>query len=242
MEEINDELLGRLQGYMDWAAEVSWHKHRQDSIKQQIFQTLKKSPSFDKQLFDILVDIHRKQEPLHEQNITVCAEIHDTVHAVKLLFANTHAELFAANALVAAAQVRDSSTMVHDYVAKQSRLVKATSAETCSDFLPQILFLQNKEQLESAKLKSAVKNMASASHAVLVHVKKNYFVRLKKLACDEQYHHDHNNIFVAVYALGMCSKIPLALAGLSHPKLESAHQSFADAVIGKNERTVYLRR
>ena len=232
MEEINDELLGRLQGYIHWAAEVSWHKQRHDAAKQKALQKLQKHPYYDKLLFDTLVDIHRKQEPLHEQNAAVCAEIHDTVNAIKVLLANTHTELFVDNALIAAAQLRDSSSIVYDCVAKQSKLVKAATAETCDDFLPQILFLWNKEKAESMKVNCTVHDMAAASHKVLTHMKKNYFVRLKKLAAQQQFHQDHQQIFVAVYALGMCSKIPMILTGISHPEVENAHVSFAKTVLG----------
>lgn len=211
MEEVNGELLGRLQGYVNWASEVVWHKQKHDSLKQQSVKILKKQrkKGYDvhaqllKQLSDVVA---RKQVPLHEQNVHVHEDIRETMNLLKIMFSKAHAELFVEDAVYASESMHEHAVLLHDAICKQALLLKAVSQQTYDDVVPQVIFLCEKEAEIKQKLQYHAEQVSQSSVKVLLHINENYFVRMKKLALDHQYIEDQRQVFVAGYALALCSK------------------------------------
>lgn len=220
MEELNVELLGRLQGYVNWSSEIVWHKQKHDSLKQQSLQHLKKhqkkgykiNAQLLKQLSDIVV---KKQVPLHSQKVHVHDDIKETMNILKSVFIKTYPELFVEDAVYVSERMYEHAILLHDAVSRQALLLHALNQDTYEDVLPQLFFLCDKEIGERQKLQAYAQDVLVSSARVLAHMNNNYFVRMKKLASDSQYIEDHRQLFVAAYALALCSRALATLYDVS---------------------------
>jgi len=238
MEELNPELLGRLQGYCEWAAEMSWHKQRQSAAKKGFFDTLQNQQSKG---FDINAEILgkvsalvlQKQVPFHQQTVQVHEDIHETMTALKTLFKDMHTELFVEDAAYAVGKMHEHAVVLHDTVSKQGALFKAMGHKTYADYFSQILYLYDKEGDTEEKLKFFATDALKSTHIILKHVNENYFVRMKKLAVDSQYIEDHRELFVAVYAVGLCSRALATLYGLPPDDVKKTEELFLNDIIQK---------
>ncbi len=225
MEELNPELLGRLHGYCEWAAEVSWHKERHDAAKKEFLTQLKKQQKsgFQKNagiLSRASALVAQKQVPFHRQNVHVNEDIHETMNALKFLFMDMHAELFFEDVVYSSEKMHEHAVVLHDVVSRQAALFRAISHHTYVDYLSQILFLYDKEANIWEKLKKYAGESLKSSHTILKHVNGNYFVRMEKLAANQQYIEDQRPLFVATYAVGLCSRALGMLYGLPGEDLD----------------------
>ena len=239
MEELNPELLGRLLGYCEWAAEVSWHKQRHDAAKKEFLTQLEKQKKsgFQKNaeiLGKVSTLVVQKQVPFHKQNVHVHEDIHETMNALKPLFMDMHAELFVEDAVYAAEKMHEHAVLLQDTVSSQAALFKAIGHQTYADYLPQILFLYDKEVESEEKLKDFAADAAKSSNIILKHMNDNYFVRMKKLAADQQYIEDHRQLFVASYAVGLCSRALGMLYGLPGDELKVTEDVFLKNIVQKH--------
>ncbi len=211
MDEVNHELVGKLHGYVQWAAEEVWHKDKNNSQKKQCLDYLRKhkklrfeaAASVIKELCDVVA---KKQVPFHDQKLSVHEDLRETMIAIKTVFGQAYAELFVENALYATEMMHGYALELHGVITRQAQLLVAVNKDTYEDYVQQVLYLYGKEQELDEKLQQYAEQAAISSTQVLEHLNQNYFGRMEKLAKDNTYIQDQAPVFIAGYALALCSR------------------------------------
>ena len=228
---MDTETLGKLHGYIQWAADVHWNKEEQDAHKREVLALLEqhRDTGFVANaltLQELRMLVNRKQVPLHAAKKEVSLDIKDTVEEIQPYFQKMHIELFAQDILHAVRRVYENSLIVHDSLLRQARLIQALTVQTFDELLPHIFFLYRKECHLQNQIQQHVSDINRHSFYIISHLNKNYFQHLAKLTTDSKFRQDHHDIFVASYILSLCSRALAQEYGISYEKLASAEATY----------------
>lgn len=231
MDALDDETIGRLQGYVQWGADACWHKKAQEAEKEKACSQLKqqKQAGFgvNKEfLQEIKALVGKKQLPLYEMKSQVYEDMKETLSAMKPSFHNMHAELFMADAVYAAERIHDNSIMLFDVLKRQEKLLQAITPETFEELVQHFLFLYEKEQKLQQKNKEHSSDMSSQAVRILEHLQQNYFERLASVSKEKEFYQTHQDIFLAAYLLSVCSRAIGNVQGIETAALRDAEAAF----------------
>ena len=228
---LNTELVGRLHGYVQWAADIYWNKQEHHAHKSDVITLLKEKRALgfeaNKPLLQELKQvIERKQIPAHQQKMHVYYDIKETVNALKPHFRNMHAELFVDDAAFAAERLHENVVILADIVKRQAKLVNALTSVTYDELLPQIMYLYEKEKDVEKAMAVHAGEMHAKSHHVLKHLNSNYFGRMKEITTDKKFRQDHHDLFVAGYLLDVSSRAVAHVHGITTNAAKDSEEAF----------------
>lgn len=235
MDALDDETIGRLQGYVQWGADVSWHKKTQEAEKEKACSQVKqqKQEGFEANkefLQEIKAIVAKRQLPLYEMKSQVYEDMKEVLSAMKPSFHNMHAELFMADAVYAAERIHDNSIILFDVLKRQEKVLGAVTAETFEELVPHLLFLHEKEQKLQQKNKEHSIDMSSQSVRILEHLQQNYFERLASLSREKEFYQAHQDIFLAAGVLSICSRAIGNVQGIDIAALRNAEAAFVQNI------------
>ncbi len=228
---MDAEVLGKLHGYIQWAAEVQWNRREHDVHKREVMALLNqhKDAGFvgnAMTLEELRHLVHGKQLPLHESKKQVYLDIKDTITDIFPLFRNMHAELFLKDILFSMTRVHENTLGIHDSLQRQEKLIGALTPQTFEELLPHIMYLYGKEVQLQQQNEAHVADMHKKTVRIMGHLNKNYFKTLKKVSADPKFKEDHHDLFVASYMLSLCSRTMTQEYGLASQDLAAVENSF----------------
>lgn len=228
---MDAEVLGKLHGYIQWAAEMQWNRREHDIHKRETIALLNqhKKAGFvgnAMTLQELRRLVHGKQLPLHESKKQVSLDLKDTITDIFPLFCNMHAELFLKDILFSITRVHENNLGVHDTLERQVKLIAALTEQTFEELLPHILYLYGKEVQLQEQNQTHVMDVHKKTVRVIEHVNKNYFKTLKKLNDNPKFREDHHDLFVAAYMLSLCSRTLTQEYGVPSQDLTSIENEF----------------
>lgn len=232
---MDDETIGRLQGYVQWGADAYWNKKAQEAEKQKACSQVKQQKQAGFQankefLQEIKKNVTKKQLPLYEMKSQVYEDIKERLASIKPFFHNMHAELFLADAVYATERIHDNSMMISDVLKRQEKLLHAITSETFEELAPHILFLYEKEQRLQQKNKEHSVELSFQTMRILGHLYQNYFERLASLNKEKQFHEDHKDLFLAAWVLSMCTRAMGNAQGIETTALRNIEQAFVQKI------------
>lgn len=228
---MDAEVLGKLHGYIQWAAEVQWNRREHDVHKREVVALLNKQRTAGfvgnaMTVQELRNLVHGKQLPLHESKKQVYLDIKDTIADLLPLFRNMHVELFLKDILFSMTRVHENTLGIHDALQRQVRLIGALTPQTFEELLPHILYLYSKETQLQQQNETHVADMHRKTVRVMRHLNNNYFQTLKKVSADQKFREDHHDLFVASYMLSLCSRTMAQEYGLPSQDLAAVENSF----------------
>ncbi len=235
MKFMDAEVLGKLHGYIQWAAEVQWNRREHDVHKREVVMLLNqhKEAGFvgnAMTLQELKHLVNGNQLPLHESKKQVYIDLKDTLTDILPLFRNMHVELFLKDIIFSMTRVHENNLGIHDALQRQTKLLNALNPQTFEELLPHILYLYSKEIQLQQQNESHVIDMHRKTTHVIGHLNKNYFKTLKKLSNEPKFREDHHDLFVAAYMLSLCSRTMAQEYGLASLDLAKVETTFIENI------------
>lgn len=230
-DNMDEELIGRFNGYAQWAAEVYWNKRTDEVQKQQGIAQLRENrrAGFEKNkitIAEVNGVIQKKQIPTAEMHVRVAADMRETLKQLKEHFKNMHAEIHVADIAQGAARVHENVAIVYDALKRQEKILLNLNEETFHDLIPHLFFLYDKELQLNQSIERHSYEMYKKSTKVVKHIHKNYFSCLKAVSGEKQFFEDHKEILLATYVFSVSGRIVGNVHGLNTTEGRQAEAAF----------------
>lgn len=232
---MDEEIIGRVHGYIQWAADAYWNKKEYEAQKTEMCSVLKqnKNLGFDENkhaIQQLKLIISKRQLPVNKIKVQIYEDIKELLLYLKVHFQNMHAELFVTDVIYAAERVHENTVILNDTVQRQEKILDGLTPETFDELMQHFLFLLEKEQGLQEGINRHSIEMCNVAMRLMRHINYNYFFRLSKISRDRQFHNDHNDIFISAYLLSICSRAIGNVYGIDLAELQEVEESFVNNI------------
>lgn len=232
---MDEELIGRFNGYAQWAAEVHWNNRTNEVQKQQIMSTIRanRNAGFAQNkaaVEELNFILQKKQIPGAEMHIQVARDIRETLKELKVHFKDMHAELHVEDVIHGAGRVHENVTALYDALKRQEKILLNLNETVFSDLIPHLFFLYDKELQLNENIRQHSKGMYTKSAKVVKHIHENYFSRLKQVSTEKQFFEDHREVLLATYLLSVSGRTAGNVHGLNTTEGRQAEAAFISSL------------
>ncbi len=232
---MDEELIGRFNGYAQWAAELYWNKRTDEVQKQQIISAIRanRNAGFTQNkaaVGELKALLQKKQIPATEMHIQVAGDIRETLKELKEHFKDMHAELHVEDIVHGAGRVHENVAALYDALRRQEKILLNLNETVFADLIPHLFFLYDKELQLIQNIERHSHGMYKKSAKVVKHVHQNYFSRLKQVSGEKQFFEDHREILLATYLLSVSGRTVGNVHGLNTTEGRQAEAAFISSL------------